>query len=447
MIKNFNYRFTQLKFSISFIALIVFVFIFGFTGRLYSQELESFTSILIVTGLILFVLNYSQTLINIYKFNNINKKYFVTNCIEIFLWTISISFIVISLYVFSSASFLDGDFRGSWFPHTSMVTLIFLSVGSVIMFFTNFITGWLNLFYNNKFSVQQIKNFGILFVIFYILILGFTFMPVIQSIIYSPQTDLQQNAIDNNVQEFDYIMSSNEFNGVIGSNDLSPPTDYKLAYYEIFDGPYTISMYSNTSLNKINNFDNPMVIKDNNDIDARTKLISEVEDNKIVENKRLKYTNNNSKSYMYEYAYKNESYTYTASDYLDSYNTQYNYDVDSESIDNIDFDVFRTENMITTEPRIYNNVTYADTKFTTEHLIFTGVKEYYGEEVLVYERVWNFDDSKIYIHKETGLVLKSSANTLEEDVFKVAPYNEDITEPSFVENFDGNTSTYADIFA
>lgn len=154
--------------------------------------------IFVAIGGILFIIYLIESCLNFRKYINQGKsfesnQYKISQYFESIVWAICITIIgIISVYYF----------RLSYVHDTDVHLLLIFSIICTLFIYINVIFGSIFKLSDNL-SNKKIKIFPISFILIFIILLSFIFIPLIQGIIYSPTSEKPN--------DFEMIMGADEF--------------------------------------------------------------------------------------------------------------------------------------------------------------------------------------------------------------------------------------------
>jgi len=408
--------------------------------------------IFVAIGGILFILYLIESCLNFRKYINQGKsfesnQYKISQSFESIVWAICITIIgIISVYYF----------RLSYVHEADVHLLLIFSIICTLFIYINVIFGSIFKLSNNL-SNKKIKIFSISFILIFIILLSFIFMPLIQGIIYSPTSEKPNDfemimGADEFLNETPHVMNYNgdtDYKNNIGSS-RGPPSNVEMydefysPYYSIYDDNFIISITDSGEYPDYNN-PNTNISKHENSVYT---LFNNTQNNELEYINLYYQTNQESENNLlrlYSYVTKNNAY-----EALQNFDDMPDYFIYTTSLDNqyeINNSMFDINkyNESHTQPRGFETMNW----IVTSVMISTGETEYYGNDVIVYENMWNqiyhyipfLESSEVYIDKDTGAILKSN-NNMESPYnsnYTVRPHSEEFEKPEFVNNFDGDS--------
>jgi len=478
------------------LGLSIFLLYFPYKLNDVTSDITLILAFSLFMGLFVFI----DTIISTYKFIK-NKKsiytYFETR--QIYLSSRLLEFLTWSTYFITLISIIWINYNLSTqvvdVLNLQLILLLFLTLSilsSLLLFIIKYVE-YQKYDFVNKINVDKTPIVTtIITATILIIIFTFTFSPIINMILFTPDSNEypdnfdsimdsqdfklalsdQSNISDNST--FEQIQSTQQ-NELHKHNSITQSKHYN-DLHNVFGGSsYTITKYvTNNKSNKdildyhkepTNKIDNNYMTIISQHIDKR----SEKHEQNISSNNlnNAEFAHDSSSTLMYEQdSEKNETtlnfYEYrenNKSNLIESNAVPYRYNADS--INTFVEIEDRKKGMEYERPPVYENI-LSDMHFQSpitwnKIMVSTGETTYQDRDVIVYENLWNNIPSndyisnenndfiaqsvKVYIDKEKGELLRYKKESTDDEIYiiyEVKPSNENVEKPDFLQddNFD-----------
>ncbi len=446
-----EYKSLTVRFIISIISLIVLSFsllLFNFnSAQIFTVGLAFLGSCAIISSLVILDVIISSikfTLTPTSVMNNIqeNPLYSVGKLTESVFWITGLISSVFLIFYFDV-------FDETYISTLSSINLFLLIISLICIISTIFrflvqfdeyknksnstiLQYWSRLdSTNNPIIPSLIMFMGLLLVITFIL------FPLIQGILFSA-------SIYTYPEGYDTFMTAEDFENA--SND-----DTYNNLDSVYNGNKFISyMYLTNSSNEVTKNE---LMGDIENPEISEKLLSGgfmAFDRSKNNNKSIGLYSRNSSGSIYSYTYQNNNTSINAYEYnKETIAGGLNY---TTNIDGSELRVGYNYNPRTDIDDFINEQIFKPPLGTKVESVSTGIDEYYGQEVIVYEGIWNklpsyyyspdednyYEDKfKAYVDKNTGVLLKFEKTNIDEGkdfVYKTKPLNKSISEPKHIDD-------------